>query len=324
MKKKYTIFRINVSGYQKKNFTKREKSRLESLKQFTYIDHQSSSLEDILNKKNDEIILISNTDTPFAKYKHLNFSRVKLIIHPNSGYDNFPVRFVKNASFPIILGNPIRSHAVANYILSCIFKHYSTIPIHKTWDENRYWQRGLLKDKNVLIIGYGHIGKILEKALTPLVKKVHIYDPYKGKTNLPINSSDIVIPCANLNPSCYHMIDGAFLKKLPKNYLIINAARGDLIEQKALVKSLKENPRAFAFLDVFGEEPNSFEDFQSLKNIITTSHIAGVYKGLDNKILAFEKQVLTNFLTYNRNIDTFKNIYNDLLLQNRIHKNYLI
>jgi D-3-phosphoglycerate dehydrogenase len=112
---KYQVYRTNSSTYQDSEFFNNEKQELEKIDGVHYI----KSLTEI----DDEIpfILISNTHTVPEELPEILLDKTILMIHPNSGHENISKGFVRKMNFPIILGNPIRSHAVAEYILSCLF-----------------------------------------------------------------------------------------------------------------------------------------------------------------------------------------------------------
>ena len=261
-------------------------------------------------------ILITNTHTKVDEVIRPQIDFAKLIIHPNSGYDNFSDRFVAQCEAPIILGNPIRARAVAHYILSALFESVSTIPHHVLWDTERKWPRNLLHEQKMILIGYGHIGKMIHQSLKPLTSDIHIYDPYNGHTQLNIKDADVIILACSLNKKSKHLVDQKFLNLIKTNALIINAARGELIKTEDLVAFLKANPEATAVCDVFEKEPCEFYPFRELKNFKTTSHIAGVFKNIDQETIAFEVQVISDFLKLNE--FDFKNKYQTLILANRL------
>jgi len=303
------IFRCDTSPYQSPDFSQREKEVLESLPGVSYLE-----------KNENPTSLITNTLTDI---ENLNAEGVELIIHPNSGYDNFPLSFVKNASFPIIIGSEIRAFAVSEYILYCLFERFSRVPFQKTWD--RSWpKRCLLKDQQVLLIGLGKIGKKIKSSLTPLVDKIWAVDPFeeafKSTSDVPLNKCSVVILCSGLNETSHKMINSDLLNCLPPNVTIINAARGKLIDQKSLINFLKDNPESYAYLDVFEKEPVSLETLD-LPNLSLTSHIAGVFDAIDESIIDFEKKVLEDFINDRSN---FEKKYQDSILKNRIHDNILI
>ncbi len=179
-----------------------------------------------------------------------------------------------------------------------------------------------MSEKKLLLIGKGHIGTIIFDSLKPLLKDIHIYDPFKDHLNLgEIDSFDIVILTPTLNKSSYHIINESFLNKCKANIVIINPARGKLIDQSALISFLKNNPKSFAYLDVFENEPFKTE-FNCLSNVSTTPHIAGVFNGLDRQILDFNKQTIEDF--FNLNPLNFNELYKPLLLKNRLRDSFVI
>jgi D-3-phosphoglycerate dehydrogenase len=263
-------------------------------------------------------ILISNTHTDFNKLPLERLNQTKLLLHPNSGYDNIPAAFVHKAPFPIITGNSIRAHAVTEYILGALFHHFSSLPLSEKWDTSRTWDRLRLADQSVFILGYGHIGKLLEQSLKPLVKKIIIHDPYQGLDHKNPEGSDVVLLASSLNKTSKGIIDKAFLSRLAPRWVLINGARGALIKEADLISSLKEDPSSSAYLDVFEKEPLDFSQFSSINNLHTSSHIAGVSENLDELILAFERDCTENFLTHRSNRGSFETYFKELLLKNKL------
>src|SRR5690606_32424520 len=106
---------------------------------------------------NSPVALITNTHTNPDSISQTILEKTTLLIHPNSGHDNFQESFIENAAFPIVFGNPIRAHAVAEYILSALFQHFTKLPIHHHWDNDRLWNRKLVRDQKILLLGFGTI-----------------------------------------------------------------------------------------------------------------------------------------------------------------------
>jgi D-3-phosphoglycerate dehydrogenase len=302
---KLTIKRTSTSPYFLKTFNQLEQASLNE-----YVDMLPSDSGAITD------MLITNTHTNFDLLSGEQVDNLKLVIHPNSGYDNFPLDFVRSSKAPIIIGSTIRAQAVAQYILSALFTHFASIAQHSKWDDERKWPRTLISDLKITIVGYGHIGKILHTTLSPMVKELNVYDPFENLTQLNNRNSDVVILACGLNSRSRHIIDKNFLNAIKDTALIINAARGELIKTSDLVNFLKANDEAYAVLDVFEEEPNDFTDFASLSNIKLTSHIAGVYKNIDLHTIDFEMEVISDYLELT-SFD-FNNKYQKMILQNKL------
>lgn len=144
-----------------------------------------------------------------------------------------------------------------------------------------------LTGKTVGIIGCGYVGKDLIKLLEPfecriLVNDIVNYQKFYKEYNVVtlskeelISQSDIVTLHVPLDDSTRNMLDRKRLRLMKHDAIIVNAARGGLIDEYELKLMLKENKIAGAALDVFCNEPP--EDFELLKlpNIIVTPHIGG-------------------------------------------------
>ncbi|MFA6235895.1 MAG: NAD(P)-dependent oxidoreductase [Bacteriovorax sp.] len=304
---KLTVKRLSTSPYFAHDFAAIEKNKIETLTASVMLPLGSTLSGDIL---------ITNTQTIVTEIKKEDLLACRLILHPNSGYDNFPMDFIKAAPFPIVIGNPIRAQAVANYILSALFSHYSSIPCTRQWDKSRKWPRKLLSELNILILGQGHIGTLLKDSLSSLAKNVRVYDPFLGYKELNCKNIDVVIPACGLNQSNHHFINKKFLSELNPDFLLINAARGGLVHTEELIEVLKQKTSAFAVLDVFEEEPIDYSKFKDLKNISMSSHIAGVYNNIDAATADFEALVINDWENLDKS--TFEAKYKTMILKNRI------
>ncbi|MBI2520640.1 MAG: hypothetical protein HYV97_09490 [Bdellovibrio sp.] len=322
------VHRPDISGYLEHQYLKSEESILLA----SGIGRYTFGPEVSLNGQSPDIIITtSNTKTQELADSGV-LKNTRLIIHPNSGHDNFSVDFVRQFKGRIILGNTLRARAVADYILHGVltYAHYATMhlnshyhgPLPKTvtWDDKRRYPRQLLETKQALVIGFGHIGKLVKQGLDSVGIKVTVYDPFLlSQTPLPVlQDQNIICLCASLNPTSQYLVNQKFLEQLPENFLLINAARGGLVDFSALIQSLEVNTSAFALLDVFPYEPFAFDHTQAPPNLHCTSHIAGVFDQLPMKMLAFIKDAVTQFI----NDPNGKTEYP--ILKDRLRENFLI
>jgi D-3-phosphoglycerate dehydrogenase / 2-oxoglutarate reductase len=320
--KSYQVFRTHLSPYQNKNFLLQEKALIETFDGLEY-----RSVEDLGDR---DIILITNTHTQLKKLPLSVIKKTKLIIHPNSGYDHFHDEHELWRDIPLIVGHTIRAQAVAEYSLRSLFEGMIDFPQHISWNQQRKWDRPLLKDLSVWIFGYGHIGKIIADTLATLGMDITVIDPFiescphrwfrhwdEGK----IKSARVIISAMSLNPTSHHLFGESFFQNLGEAVLFINGARGKLVQENFLRSYLQSHPRSFAFLDVFEQEPFG-DEWHGFPQVWKTSHIAGVDKDLDSKILEFEWNVLANFLQSSP--QEFTKMYAKELLQNKWLKGVLI
>jgi D-3-phosphoglycerate dehydrogenase len=320
--KKYQVIRTHSSPYQNKDFFERERKIMED-----FFDLQYVTLEEA-----GEIhtVLITNTHTKLVNIPKNILDQTCLIIHPNSGYDNYSQDMHLWENIPLIIGHEIRAQAVAEYSLGAVFDHLLGMPQHLSWDKERKWDRTLLRESQTWVFGYGHIGKIISDTLSTLGTKVTVVDPFVKDCphrllsrwqDDDINQARIIISALSLNQTTFHYFNEDFFNSISTKVLFINGARGELVNESSLRNFLLTNPYSFAYLDVFEKEP--FEkEWHGFPQLWKTSHIAGVEKNLDSKILDFEKKVIQDFLTLDQG--EFLKLYEHQLIQNKWIEGVLI
>tara|TARA_B110000003_G_C16599718_1_gene515121 strand:+ start:119 stop:1054 length:936 start_codon:yes stop_codon:yes gene_type:complete len=144
-----------------------------------------------------------------------------------------------------------------------------------------------LSNCTVGIIGCGNIGKDLVELLKPFNCKILSHDiiNYKNfyqENNIEpvsldnlLKESDLVTLHLPLNKTTYNLIDSQKLKLMKSSAILINFARGGLVDEITLKDLLLENKIAGAALDVFEIEPPVDYDFASIDNVLITPHIGG-------------------------------------------------
>lgn len=154
-------------------------------------------------------------------------------------------------------------------------------PVRESWVSRELFR------KQVGIIGASNVGRYVIDLLKPFAVTVLLYDPFVGaeeaaelgaiKVELEelLRRADIVSLHAPANKHTHHMLNEARLRLMKDEALLINTARGALIDEAALVAALC-NGRFFAFLDVTDPEPPAADSpLRTLPNVVVTPHIAG-------------------------------------------------
>jgi D-3-phosphoglycerate dehydrogenase len=145
-----------------------------------------------------------------------------------------------------------------------------------------------LDGKTLGLIGYGQVGHRVARRAEAFGMRVQVYDPYVEagtlrrdgcvKTGLDelLASSDFVSIHAKLTPETRHMIDIEALKKMKPTAILVNTARGEIVDEEALYTALSESWIAGAALDVFEDDPiKSDNKLLALDNVTLTPHSAG-------------------------------------------------
>ena len=142
--------------------------------------------------------------------------------------------------------------------------------------------------KTLGVIGMGRIGQAIARRASGFRMSVLYHNrsrlgiqieqdcraAYVSKEDL-LRTSDFVILSLPFTPDSYHLIGAAELALMRPSAMLINIARGGLIDEAALAAALREGRLAAAGLDVFEKEPVVHPDLFGLPNVVLTPHIAG-------------------------------------------------
>lgn len=146
---------------------------------------------------------------------------------------------------------------------------------------------GFLSGRTVGIIGCGHIGKDLVRLLQPfecpiLVNDIRDYPDFYAEFNLQPVTKEELLECADvvtlhvpLDNSTRNMLTAERLALMKPSAILINVARGGLVDEAALRAALIEQRLAAAAFDVFEQEPPQDRELLELPNFLATPHIGG-------------------------------------------------
>ena len=147
-----------------------------------------------------------------------------------------------------------------------------------------------LRGKTIGILGLGNIGRSVARLLQPFDVKVLAYSPRADASKAPAGvemaslddvmaRSDLVCICIAVTPQNRQLVNDRTLGLMKRSAYLVNVARGDAIDEPALVRALKERRIAGAALDTFAVEPLPMDSpLRSLDNVILTPHAVGYTK----------------------------------------------
>jgi phosphoglycerate dehydrogenase-like enzyme len=155
------------------------------------------------------------------------------------------------------------------------------------WRESSYWPSREIRQKVVGVIGASHVGRHLIRLLKPFEVKILLYDPFvtteqaaalgveQVQLNTLLERADVVSLHAPAKADTHHMLNAGRLALMKDEALLINTARGTLIDEAALITELSQG-RFFAFLDVTDPEPLALDSpLRRLENVVVLPHLAG-------------------------------------------------
>ena len=155
------------------------------------------------------------------------------------------------------------------------------------WRDSPYWPSRELHRNNVGIIAASEVGRHVIEFLKPFDPNILLFDPFVSeeqavelgvkKVSLEelARESDVISIHAPSLPSTIRMINAEILQMMKDDCILINTARGTLIDQPALIAEL-EKGRLFAYLDVTDPEPPELDSpLRKLPNVVVMPHLAG-------------------------------------------------
>jgi len=153
-----------------------------------------------------------------------------------------------------------------------------------------------VRGKTLGLIGMGRIGSAVASRAEAFDMRVLAYDPYISEAAakelqvelVPLDrlyaESDFISLHTALSPATANMINTASIQKMKKGAFIVNAARGELVNEGDLAEALKSGRIGGAALDVFVEEPPKNSPLVGLPNVVSTPHIAGSTKEAQEEV----------------------------------------
>lgn len=223
------------------------------------------------------------------------FTNLQYIQLTSAGFDRVPMAYVKEHEIKINNARGVYSIPMAEYAVSGVLELYKGSSFflrnqkaHK-WEKNRDLRE--LYGKKVCILGCGSVGTECAKRFEVMGCTVFGIDPVvRAHRNFSwiyhtddvkdvLGKSDIVIITLPLTEQTRHMFNAELFGAMKKDSVIVNIARGALIETEAMIEAL--NTRLFgAVLDVFEEEPLSLDSpFWDMENVVITPHNSFVGEG---------------------------------------------
>jgi phosphoglycerate dehydrogenase-like enzyme len=229
----------------------------------------------------------------FEKNVLLGADKLKLIAHTGGSISSIISDYLYDRGIKVISGNKLYAESVAEGTIGYILAALRDIPFYANDIQAGNWvgeaerTEGLLY-QNVGLIGFGAVARYITPMLKAFRATVRVYDPYISDEVCTeygvervhsleeiMRGSKIISLHASKIPETYHMIDARLLAMIPDGALLVNTARGNIIDEEALAKELQK-ARFKAILDVYEIEPLPKDScLRRLDNVILMPHLAG-------------------------------------------------
>lgn len=207
--------------------------------------------------------------------------QLRIVANYAVGLDNLDLaatraRGVVVSNTPGVLTNATAEHAIALVLslLRRIGEGDRSLRRRDTWEWGPDFMVGeSLEGKEVLVVGPGRIGRRVAE-----LAEAHGARPsFAGRNDdllELVSRADIVSLHCPLTPETRHLVNAAVLDAMKPTSVLVNTARGAVVDEAALVAALEQGSVAGAALDVFEHEPAVSEELLAMENVVLTPHVA--------------------------------------------------
>lgn len=222
-----------------------------------------------------------------------NAPKLRLIAQGTSGIDNIDLDAARERGIEVIHMPGVNADAVAELVIGFMISMTRTVPFYTRdmlrggWTRNDCASRHELRHYRLGIVGLGHVGRRVARLASVFGMQVFAVDPYLSAADFSerhatrcasldelLDTTDILTLHVPLTSETRTMIGDREIRRLRRGAYLINAARGEVLDQAAALAALQDDHLAGIALDVFDPEP-PLSPFPDEPRLILTPHIGG-------------------------------------------------
>ena len=289
---------------------------LDSLKRFGDIfEYENITRAGLLKEAADADIILCNK-TVIDKEVFDAAEKLKYIGLFATGYNNIDIEYAKQKGVTVCNAGSYSTDAVTQQVIGYILMHYTAIPEYNEFVKNGGWKKSAVfsplvffsdevAGKTLGIVGYGSIGKSVEKAAKGLGMNVIVYTRTvreNGETRFTdldtlLKESDIVTLHCPLNAQSADMMNAEAFARMKDGAFFINTSRGGTVDENALYDALSSGKLSGAAVDVLKKEPMSKDcPLDKAPNLIITPHTAWAPLTTRKRLLGIVESNIEAFL----------------------------
>jgi D-3-phosphoglycerate dehydrogenase / 2-oxoglutarate reductase len=233
--------------------------------------------------------VVASTDV-FDAHVFAGCPALAIVARVGVGFDAIDVSAATAAGVAVTTTPGTNSSSVADHALALMLAVIRRVAVQDAAVRRGEWPRatsdiaGELTGRTVGLVGYGAIGRLVGRRLAGFDAEILAHDPAYAGGDLAepvslaelLRRSSVVSLHAPLLASTRHVIGAAELAAMPPGAILVNTARGGLVDEDALVAALADGSLGGAGLDVYAEEPPPAERFRGFDHVVLTPHLAGL------------------------------------------------
>jgi len=279
------------------------------------ISFDSETLASKLSDKQGAMIALTDRiDTPLLA----RCPNLKAVCNIAVGYNNIDLEACRKAGVMATNTPGVLDDTTGDFAWTLILATARRLTEAEAYLRAGQWDRWKLKQflgldvhhATLGIFGLGRIGQVVAKRATGFDMKVIYHDARRMPTEIEeacrarfvskeelLKQADVVTIHVPYSPATHHLIGKAELKQMKPTAILINASRGGVVDDAALIEALRSGTIAGAGLDVFENEPKFNPKFLELKNVVLAPHIASSSKATRHKMAMLAAENLVAALT---------------------------
>ena len=252
---------------------------------FDVADRPVKTEDELVSVVADAQILVTRSYNRVTRRVIEAAPQLELIAQGTSGTDNIDGVAARERGIAIVSMPGENANAVAELVIGCILAMTRTIPFYTRsvvrgeWLRDDCATRHEMRHHRLGIIGLGQVGSRVARLARAFGMSPRAYDPYVAEADVAsldelLTSSDIVTLHVPLTEETRGMIGAREIASMPRGSFLINAARGEVLDQRAALEALADDRLGGLALDVFDPEPPE-GGFPDDPRLILTPHVGG-------------------------------------------------
>mgnify|MGYP002623365227 FL=1 len=254
-------------------------------------DRDYKKIENVIEVLADAEAVVAGAE-PYPEKVITSLPKLRAIGRTGVGFDAIDLAACDDAGVVVTTTPGVNHHSVAEHTIAMLMAVSRDFPERDIRVRECRWKRVAtprVMGRTIGILGLGRIGRAVATRAHGLGMKILAYDPYPNREfveqwgvtlcDLPtiLSQSDYVSLHLPATPETTHLINAETLQQMKSGAILINTARGSLVDEPALVEALQNGHLGGAGLDVFEVEPlPASSPLLKMNNVLLSGHVAGL------------------------------------------------
>ncbi|HEV2107810.1 MAG TPA: phosphoglycerate dehydrogenase [Thermomicrobiales bacterium] len=256
------------------------------------IDVDGTDLPALLAVLGNADALVVRSETQVTRDVLKAGPRLRVIARAGVGVDTIDLAAATEAGVLVLNAPGANATSAGEHTISLLLALTRQIPFANETTHAGQWQRKHvrpidLRGRVAGIVGLGRVGSVVARRLRAFEMELIGYDPHVGPERFRelgvtpvdyptlLSRSDVVTYHVPSTPETFHMLDAVAIERLKPSAIVLNCARGDVVDQDALAAAVRDERIAGAGVDVFPSEPTTTSPLFGLPNVVLTPHTGG-------------------------------------------------